>query len=81
MPSFPAHWCPRVNEGARAADLLAECLDAPEELYVVKHYDAAITLIILLNKKSVWGCQIDGFLKIWYQQHFVKFATAFRICM
>lgn len=53
MPSFPAHWCPRVNEGARAADLLAECLDAPEELYVVKHYDAAITLIILLNKKSV----------------------------
>lgn len=63
MPPFPAHWCPRVNEGVRVAVLLAEYLDAPEELCVVKHQDSAITLIILLNKKSVWGCQIDGFLK------------------
>lgn len=53
MPSFSAHWCPRVNEGARVAGLLAECLGAPEELYVVRHYDATITLIILLNRKSV----------------------------
>lgn len=53
MPSFPAHWCPRVNERARAAGLLAECLDAPEELYVVKHKDAAIALIISLHEKPV----------------------------
>lgn len=63
MPFFPAHWCAHINEGAKASGLLTESLDAPEEFCVVKHYGAAITLIILLNKKSVWDCQIDGFLK------------------
>lgn len=53
MPFFPAHWCAHINEGAKASGLLTESLDAPEEFCVVKHYGAAITLIILLNKKSV----------------------------
>lgn len=35
----------------------------PEEFCVVTYCDAATTLIILLNKKSVWGRQIDGIYK------------------
>lgn len=55
MACVPAHWCPRVEEGVG--------LFTEKKLYVVKHYDAALTFIIFLNKKSVWDCQIDGFKK------------------
>ena len=29
LPSFPAHWCPRINEGARAAGLLSRLPGCP----------------------------------------------------